>query len=65
MPIERSPIKDEPEHRINDENAIGPGMSSPFAEARKPLTNPLCFIWHSCPPLIASDFVPILARMAW
>ena len=39
MPIERSPVKDEPEHRINDEDAIGTGMSSPFAEAGKPLTN--------------------------
>ena len=36
MPIERGPVKDEPEHRINDENPIGTGMRSPFAEARKP-----------------------------
>ena len=28
MPIERSPIKDEPEHRINEEDAIGPGIAA-------------------------------------
>ena len=63
MPIERSRIKDEPEHRINDENAVGPGMSGPFAEPRKPLT--AVFHFAFMPPLIASDFVPILARVAW
>ena len=40
MPIERCSIKDEPEHRINGENAVGAGMGGPFAEARKPVANP-------------------------
>ena len=33
MPIQRCPVKDEPQHRIDGEDAIDPGMGGPFAEA--------------------------------
>ena len=32
MPIERSPIKDEPKHRINDKDAMIPGAASSYSE---------------------------------
>jgi hypothetical protein len=46
MPIECIPVKDEPEHRVNDEHAKGARMSGKFAKPCKPMPDSVHSISH-------------------